>query len=196
MKSGIDNELLVAVCNDDEQRMAQLLSSGANPNFINEPYGNSALYNSTFSNHLAGVCVLLRAGADPNLRLTYRSPVDGRVERNVVALMYARIPEIARELINAGADVNLVDNAGLTALIRAAQRGALEVVEVLLEAGAQASWRSIEGKSAADTALARADRFRTLARAGNSTALEKHIKEFDRIAEILREAESRQNSAD
>ena len=45
--------------------------------------------------------------------------------------------EVVRALIAAGADVNLPNKDGLTALILAAKKGHLEVVQVLIAAGAK-----------------------------------------------------------
>ena len=45
--------------------------------------------------------------------------------------------EVVRRLVAAGADVNLPDQAGTTPLRHAAQRGYLDMVEILQAAGAR-----------------------------------------------------------
>jgi ankyrin repeat protein len=45
--------------------------------------------------------------------------------------------ELARKLLDAGADINALDEHGQTALMNAAHKGHLEVVRLLVERGAQ-----------------------------------------------------------
>ena len=61
------------------------------------------------------------------------------------ALMYASAHgdlELARELVNDGANVNVTSRNGFTPLHRAAQNGHTDVVRWLLQCGADASARS------------------------------------------------------
>jgi uncharacterized protein len=64
-------------------------------------------------------------------------------------------PEIARSLIEAGAEVNAVQQDGVTPLQEAAANGNLELVQLLLERGANPSTRDAKQRTAADFARAR-----------------------------------------
>jgi ankyrin repeat protein len=55
----------------------------------------------------------------------------------MIALHFARDPEISKLLIDHGADVNALDNGGFTPLHQAAARGDLEIVKMLIDAGAK-----------------------------------------------------------
>jgi uncharacterized protein len=61
-------------------------------------------------------------------------------------------PEIARSLIQAGADVNAVQQDGVTPLHEAAHRGRGDLVQLLLDHGADAAARDGKGRDAADFA--------------------------------------------
>jgi ankyrin repeat protein len=144
-----------AVGDPDLKRLVALLDAGADPNSVNPDVGNTPLYNACFGDHLDAVRLLLARGADPNKRIVYRSPVDGRVEEGVVALMFARSAEVALALLGAGADPNAQDAAGRTALMRAAVGGTPEQVTVLIVAGANVTARDKKGATAADAVKAR-----------------------------------------
>jgi ankyrin repeat protein len=64
-------------------------------------------------------------------------------------------PEIARSLIDAGADVNAVQQDGVTPLHEAAANGNLALVQLLLDHGADASARDGQQRTAADFARER-----------------------------------------
>ena len=87
-------------------------------------------------NRVQTVQALLQHGASPNQRITFRSPVVGRVEADRIALHYVSSAEAAAALISAGADVNAADVAGTTPLMCAAFHGHTAVVRALVAAGA------------------------------------------------------------
>ncbi len=60
--------------------------------------------------------------------------------------------DIARELIQKGADVNVQSKSGVTALMIAAARNVAPMVGLLMQAGAKADLKSAQGKTAADIA--------------------------------------------
>lgn len=130
------NKLFRAIIEDDSRIVEEAIREGADANGVDPLTGRTPLYAACSSNRIHAIESLLRHGADPNKRLTYRSPVDKRVENDVVALHYVSSPEAAKAMLKAGANVNLVDANGGTALTRAASNGHLEVVKTLLASGA------------------------------------------------------------
>lgn len=97
------------------------------------------------------VRLLLKAGANSNLasltkdrqgntdRWTALMAVSGKGHSQTVAL-----------LLQAGADPNIQDNVGDTALVEAARAGHADVVDLLLKAGANPAIKNNEGKTARD----------------------------------------------
>ncbi len=67
----------------------------------------------------------------------------------------SRDPETVRTLIEQGADVNMAQAGGYTPLHQAAASGLVEVVKILLEAGAKPDMRCDQGKTPADYARER-----------------------------------------
>jgi uncharacterized protein len=88
--------------------------------------------------------MLLEAGADP--RAAARNPM--RVTA-LHAAAAARLTDVARALLDNGADVDARQQAGYTALHAAAQHGDAELVELLLSRGADPALRSDDGQDAA-----------------------------------------------
>ncbi len=85
-----------------------------------------ALFQAVGKGDLAAVTAALDAGLDPN----------ARDEGNYTPLMVVDDPRVARRLLLAGADVNVRGLDGHTPLIEAARSCKLEVVRLLLQAGA------------------------------------------------------------
>jgi ankyrin repeat protein len=90
---------------------------------------------------------LLRHGADPNA--VARNPMRVAVINSAAASGRADLVKI---VLQAGADPNVRQTAGYTALHAAAARDNIEMVQLLLDAGADASVRSDDGQTAADKA--------------------------------------------
>lgn len=174
-----------AAGNGDGAKVIALIDDGADPNWIYPQVGHTPLYNACVANQTHVVRILLERGADPNLRMNYHSPVDGRKERAVVALMFARSAEVVTALIDGGADVDVADENGLTSLIRAAHWGKLPVVKALLEAGADASLKTNDGRNARDVAVARIDDYRSWAVGPNNDAVAQRLKTFEEVVRLL-----------
>jgi cytohesin len=155
--------LFEAVFNGDQNAIESLLHEGGDPNCTN-PSGQTALQTACSLNLLASISTLLKCGADPNKRATIHSPVDGRVEKNIVALHYATSSEAVIALTHAGAEVHATDANGTTPLMRAALHGHLEAVKALLAAGASPSVRqqNQESRTAREMAEAKIKLWREL----------------------------------
>ena len=91
--------------------------------------------------------LLLLKEADPNV-----SSRNGYNVYPIHSAVTANYDMIAKMLIEAGADVNVVQMSGATPLHSAAQNGNIELIIVLLEAGANVNALTEDGKTAADKA--------------------------------------------
>lgn len=102
---------------------------------------------ATLAGDLSTVQSLLDRGTEPNL--TYHSNT---------ALTYAArdgLTDIARLLLDQGADVNWIDREGVTPLILAAFKNHLELAQLLLNQGADLTVKDQWGRTALDYALRR-----------------------------------------
>lgn len=89
--------------------------------------------------------------AEVRRMVSQRMDVDTRGREGASALMLAPGTQMLRVLLELGADVNLRDDAGDTALIRFCRRAdGRAFVKVLLEAGADINVRNGAGESALD----------------------------------------------
>lgn len=121
-----------AMSDSPSDAIAELARAGADPNCVALETGHTPLYCACMTDSVRAVEALLRSGANPNKRFTYRSFVDGRVEADYVALMYARSADVVALLVKRGADVNACAADGVTPLIRAAAFGKLDVLKACL----------------------------------------------------------------
>ena len=103
-----------------------LLAGGADPNAVTE-YGSMPLHTAVRHGNLPAVEVLLENGADPN----------AKTGGGVTPLHVAVKTEVVKVLLAAGADPNAQDSDGDTPLRYAADRGTIEIIKLLLAAGAQ-----------------------------------------------------------
>ncbi|MDH3467883.1 MAG: ankyrin repeat domain-containing protein [Gammaproteobacteria bacterium] len=111
----------------------------ASPSLSSSP---TALVDYAFFGDLKGVQRLLAAGFSPD----YSLDVDG-----LRPLMYAAIVghvEVAKALLESGANVDAKTNDSRTALMLAAKNGQIEIVELLLKHHADVSLESDDGETA------------------------------------------------
>jgi ankyrin repeat protein len=173
----------------------ELVRKGADLSYCDPNTGRTALYAATIANRPRAVEALLQHGANPNQRFTYRSPVDGRIEADRVALHYAHSVEVAAALIKAGADVNAADVAGTTPLMRAAFHGHTAVVQALLAAGAfplarQQKRRGRKSHTARELAESKIEFWRGAICDKNREAAERRLRCYEEVRDILNDAES------
>ena len=148
-----ETPVMVASRSGSADVVEQLLAKGANVN-ARGPRDQTALMWAVAQRHPDVVKVLLAHGADLKARsdewgYVQAVPPHGRLEynRNVphgrdTALMFAaRVGDLesARLLVAAGANVNDADAWGISALVLAAHSGFGDLVEFLLEKGADAN---------------------------------------------------------
>lgn len=109
---------------------------GIDPNTVHQDGGHSFLQAACQEDCIEVIGLLLSLGADPNKRIT-RVDIGGRViERDSTALASVCSVGAAELLVNAGADIDIVDGNGLTPVVRAAKRRDLKLVDFLCSSGA------------------------------------------------------------
>ena len=165
-----ETPVMVASRSGSADVVEQLLAKGANVN-ARGPRGQTALMWAVAQRHPEVVKVLLAHGADVHARsdewgYVQAVPPHGRLEYNRsiphgrdTALMFAaRVGdrESAKLLVAAGANVNDADAWGVSALVLAAHSGFGDLVEFLLERGADAN-SAAAGFTALHEAIMRRD---------------------------------------
>lgn len=135
--AALDNDkydaVTIAAVAGDKSMLDLLLGAGASAKLMTSPYDGTALIASADRGHVEIVRALLRAKAPldhiNNLGWT------ALIEAIVLGDGGARHQTIVRDLIAAGADVNIADRNGLTPLGLARRRGYREMMEMLVAAG-------------------------------------------------------------
>lgn len=120
--------LMYTAANNDSDMARYLMDAGANINLISKN-GHSALALAADAQSLKIVTWLVSAAANPDIRET---------DLGYTALHYAASrgdKEIAKRLVHAGANVNIMDKNGETAMVLAAKKGQREIAELLRRAG-------------------------------------------------------------
>ncbi len=148
--NGPTEELAQASRVGDLRTAEALLSSGVNPN-LPDKYGKTPLYYAASFNEAKTVALLLTYHADPNARAARRE-----TEFPATPLQYAAELgnlHIASELMAAGARVDTVGNGGRTALHFAVLGRHLDLIQFLIEKGADLNARDREGTSPLDDAV-------------------------------------------
>jgi uncharacterized protein len=120
----MNKELIATAERGDTAGVRQLLQAGANINARDER-GRTPVMAATHGNRVDTVAALIQAGADINIR-------DNRLDNPFLYAGAEGLLDILKLTIAAGADTKLTNRFGGTALIPAAERGHVAVVEELL----------------------------------------------------------------
>ena len=120
-----------------------LLKAGANANARTADGDGAPLYRAVYDPNL--VEALLGAGADPNYALAQRSPLISAAYHGGPTCTAAT--ESIKLLVKAGANVQIEEAGGFTALSAAAVYGCPGMVRTLLDAGARVNYTMGNGKS-------------------------------------------------
>ena len=131
-------------------RLEQLLEH--NPSEVNawSADGFQPLQLAAFFGRPQAVELLLARGAEVSTPARHQFHVTP-----LHAALAGPTPDVARALIDAGADVNARQQGGVTPLQEAAANGATDLVRLLLEHGADAAATDDNGRTAADWARER-----------------------------------------
>ena len=155
--------LMTAARAGDPGVLKLLLDAGADVNAAESVAGETALIWAALENHADAVTLLVKRGANPNARSKESAYTrlrfgDGIVARPTVLprghwtpLMYAarqNAIDAARALADAGADLNLSDPDGTTALVFAIINGHFDLARVLVEKGADPNVADSQGMAA------------------------------------------------
>ncbi|MES2572430.1 MAG: ankyrin repeat domain-containing protein, partial [Verrucomicrobiota bacterium] len=140
----------LSVGNDTLVRL--LLKHGANPNLTPKdgcpPLAR--LFNHTPASRVARAALLLDHGADPNAEISDR--LAGNKTRALIVALENGCDDLATLLLERGADPNLSNGLGVTALMEACKGGREKLVRTLLEKKVNVNAADQNGQ----TALARA----------------------------------------
>lgn len=147
LASSIELNVYEAAATGQTQRLQQLVA--ADPSLVNSYAfdGFTPLGLAVFFGQPAAVQVLLDAGADVNLASRESMKVTPLASASA-----ARQLEIARTLIEHGANVNARASGDFTPLHEAAASGKLDFARLLIERGADVNAKTTDGKTPLDYA--------------------------------------------
>ena len=127
VKKGGESLLMKMAQKGETQLVKWLLAAGSDVNYL-DTNGDSALSRAAYEGHLTTVKALLKVGANVNTAPRGESLLMHIVNNNDLL--------IAQVLINAGADVNYIDDAGRSALQIAREKGFGDLEMLLMQSGA------------------------------------------------------------
>jgi uncharacterized protein len=157
--------LLVARGADVNARYSKRIPPRQAQGEINVPPGATALYRAVRAIDFASVKLLVDAGANPSLALNDGSttlmaaaglgaPRGGDEEVTEAGDRNDPV-DVMKMLVDKGANVNAVNDLGMTPMHYAVQRGADRIVEYLASKGARFDTKNKQGRSPADLARGR-----------------------------------------
>lgn len=126
--------LLGAAANGDANEIKMLLSKETNPN-CQDADGNTPLHHAARNSHLDACKLILDAGGNVHVINTPDSAPNNGWTSLMVAVANDDV-EIARFLLERGADANFKMQTGLTTLVQAVINENVEMIDILLGAGA------------------------------------------------------------
>jgi len=146
-----DLDIFEATCIGDLRRVRELLSGEPGSANSVSPDGFSPVGYGAFFGHVEVLGELVRRGGDVGAASRNAMKVCP-IHSAVAHSNHATAVELARIVLDAGADVNARQQAGYTALHEAAMNGNVELVEFLLKHGADPALANDEGTKAVDLA--------------------------------------------
>lgn len=198
--------LIPAAGRSDAAEVERLLKDGASVEVRDED-GRTALVAAAYGNHLQVAELLIEAGADVNVK--------DETEQSAYLISTSEVgddPRLLRLALRNGADVESLDSYDGTGLIRAAERGYVEITKELLETDVDVNhinnleWTALlEAIILGDGGERHTEVVRLLVEAGadvnladgNGVTPLEHARErdFEEIAGILEDAGARQEPA-
>jgi len=139
----MSDEFYNAAVYGDMVKLRSLL--GTNPYIIHSKtkWGFTAIHGVASEEHFETAEFLIKQGANPN----------AKNDDGITPLHLGAYPEMVQLLFRLGADLNVRSNDGSTPLIiQAAEAEGYDVMEALLELGADVNAKDLKGRSALDFA--------------------------------------------
>lgn len=126
----------------------ELLKYGAegrrtNPANTQDINGRSLLYLASYNGYVPIIDTLIKYGANPNIKANSDELFIG--DTPLIVASRAKDKVIAEKLLRAGADPNIQNDNGETALHIVSDESFTSIVELLLKSGADPNLRTIEG---------------------------------------------------
>jgi len=123
----------IAAVNDDLEMLNIALAAGANARAVTSPYAGTALIAAAHRGHMEIVRALIAAKAP--LNHVNNLGWTALLEAVVLGNGSAKYAAVVDALVKAGADVNIADRQGTTALGHARARGYSQIARILENAG-------------------------------------------------------------
>lgn len=106
--------------------------------------GNLPLHMAVKLDRHQSAALLLKFGVDPNRTTTIRSPISGRIERDICATMLTRSPEMLRRLVAFGASLDAVDGDGRSVFVWLSKTKKPDLLDCFVELGGKTDATEIE----------------------------------------------------
>lgn len=124
-----------------------LMQSGTHMDHVSEQYNANALMVAAYNGNVDAVkfCLTIK-----------QININQQNIHGITPLMFAVLrnyPEVIKPLVDAGSDVNVVEENGYSALMLAAENGKSDMVTMLLEARADYALKNNKGRTASDIAI-------------------------------------------